>query len=326
MALMNLLESINNALDICLENNPKTVVFGQDVAKLGGVFRVTAGLQNKYGKERVFDTPISESSIVGSSIGMSINGLIPIAEIQFDGFSYVGLQDLFSHAARMRNRTRGTRTVPMVLRIPVGGGIKALEHHSESLETIYGSIPGLKIVFPSTPYDAKGLLLSAVKDPDPVIYFEPKKIYRSGKQEVPKEYYEIPIGKAKIVKPGDDITIVAWGSIVREVESAIKLLEQENISIELIDLRTINPIDRETIIQSVKKTGRFLVAHEACKTYGPAGELITLVNEKAFEYLQAAPSRVTGHDIIFPLARGEKHQFLNPNRIAEAIKKVFCEV
>lgn len=325
MALMNVLQAINNALDVSLKNDPKVLIFGQDIAKLGGVFRVTGGLQDKYGPDRVFDTPIAESSIIGSAIGMAINGLKPIAEIQFDGFCYVGLQDLFTHAARMRNRSRGTRTVPMVLRIPVGGGIKALEHHSESLESIFGSIPGLKVVIPSNPYDAKGLLLAAVKDPDPVVYFEPKRIYRSSKQEVPEETYEVQIGKAKVVTQGSDITLVAWGSIIKEAELAIKLLEKDNISIELIDLRTINPIDENTIINSVKKTGRFIVAHEACKTYGPAGELITLVNEKAFDYLQSAPSRITGHDIIMPLARGEEHQFLGADRIAYYIKKTFNE-
>ena len=253
---------------------------------------------------------------------MAINGLIPIAEIQFDGFVFPGYTEIVTHMARYRNRTRGNYSLPLVVRLPVGGGIRALEHHSESLEALLGAIPGLKVVIPSTPYDAKGLLISAIEDPDPVIFMEPKRIYRAGKQEVPEEMYQIPIGKAKVVKKGTDITVVAWGAIVREVKKAIKLIEDENISVELIDLRSINPIDEETIINSVKKTGRFLVVQEAVKTYGPGAELIALVNEKAFLHLEAAPARVTGFDITVPLAKGEHYHFVQPERIAAGIKKV----
>lgn len=321
---MTLLQAINQTLDSQLKKDPNIVVFGQDVGKLGGVFRVTQGLQDKYGENRVFNTPIAESAIIGSAIGMAINGLKPVAEIQFDGFIFVGLEDLFAHGARMRNRSRGTRTVPMVVRVPVGGGVKSLEHHSESLEVILGSVPGLKVVIPSNPYDAKGLLTAAINDPDPVIFMEPKRIYRGFKQEVPEHDYEVEISKAKIVQQGSDITVVAWGAMVIETQLAIKQLNDE-ISVELIDLRTINPIDRETVITSVKKTGRFLVVHEATKTYGPAGELITLVNESAFMYLEAAPARVTGNDITMPLAKAEHFQFLSPEKIAAAIRKVALE-
>ncbi|WP_323847530.1 MAG: alpha-ketoacid dehydrogenase subunit beta [Phytoplasma sp.] len=320
---MNLLQTINHTLDIQLAKNPKIVLFGQDIGKLGGVFRVTAGLQQKYGEERIFDTPISESAIVGSAIGMSMNGLIPIAEIQFDGFVYVGLQDLISHAARMRNRSRNSFSCPMVLKFPIGGGVKALEHHSESLEVILGSIPGLKVVVPSNPYDAKGLLIAAINSPDPVVYMEPKILYRGKKEEVPLEEYEVEIGKSKIVQEGKDITLVAWSSAVQISKLAIDLLSKEGISGELIDLRTINPIDEETILNSVKKTGRLLVVHEATKTYGPAGEIISLVNEHVFHYLKDSPQRVTGFDIIMPLARGEYHQNLNPDKIIYKIKKMF---
>ena len=285
MAVMTLLDAINQALDQKMADDSRVVVYGEDTGFEGGVFRVTAGLQKKYGEDRVFDTPIAEAAITGSAIGMAINGLVPVAEIQFDGFVFPGMTEIVTHMARFRNRTRGRHGLPIVVRFPVGGGIRALEHHSESLETLLGHIPGLKVVMPSTPYDAKGLLISAIEDPDPVIYMEPKRIYRSGKQEVPEEMYRIPIGKAKVVKEGSDITVVAWGAIVREVEKAMKLLENDNISVELIDLRTINPIDEETIINSVKKTGRFLVVQEAVKTYGPGAELISLVNEKAFLYL-----------------------------------------
>lgn len=321
MAVINLLEAINQALDQKLADDPRIVVFGEDAGFEGGVFRVTAGLQKKYGEDRVFDTPIAEAAIIGSAFGMSLNGLLPVAEIQFDGFIFPGMAELVSHVARYRNRTRGAFSVPLVLRIPVGGGIKALEHHSESLESLLGQIPGLKVVTPSTPYDAKGLLISALEDPDPVVFLEPKRIYRAGKQDVPEAMYRIPIGKAKVVQEGKDITVVAWGAMVRETEKAIKLLENENISVELIDLRTISPIDSETIINSVKKTGRFLVVSEAVKTYGAAAELIALVNEKAFLHLESPSARVTGHDITVPLARGEHFHFVSPERISDAIRK-----
>ena len=322
MAVLTLLEAINQALDQKMAEDSRVVVYGEDAGFEGGVFRVTAGLQKKYGEDRVFDTPIAEAAITGSAIGMAINGLIPVAEIQFDGFVFPGYTEIVTHMARYRNRSRGRHGLPIVVRFPVGGGIRALEHHSESIETLLGHIPGLKVVIPSTPYDAKGLLISAIEDPDPVIYMEPKRIYRSGKQEVPEEMYRIPIGKAKVVKEGSDVTVVAWGAIVREVEKAMKLLENDNINIELIDLRSISPIDEETIINSVKKTGRFVVVQEAVKTYGPGAELISLVNEKAFLHLEAAPARVTGFDITVPLAKGENYHFVQPERIAAEIKKV----
>ncbi len=322
MAVITLLEAINQALDQKMADDSRVVVFGEDTGFEGGVFRVTAGLQKKYGVDRVFDTPIAEAAITGSAIGMAINGLIPVAEIQFDGFVFPGYTEIVTHMARYRNRTRGGYSLPLVVRFPVGGGIRALEHHSESIETLLGHIPGLKVVIPSTPYDAKGLLISAIEDPDPVIFMEPKRIYRSGKQEVPEEMYRIPIGKAKVVKEGTDVTVVAWGAFVREVEKAIKLIEDENISVELIDLRSINPIDEETIINSVKKTGRFIVVQEAVKTYGPGAELISIVNEKAFLYLEAAPARVTGFDITVPLAKGGHYHFIRQERIAAEIKKV----
>ncbi|PKK93277.1 MAG: alpha-ketoacid dehydrogenase subunit beta [Tenericutes bacterium HGW-Tenericutes-6] len=321
MAVLTLLDAINQALDQKMAEDERVVVYGEDTGFEGGVFRVTAGLQKKYGEARVFDTPIAEAAITGSAIGMAINGLIPVAEIQFDGFVFPGMTEIVTHMARFRNRTRGAFGLPIVIRFPVGGGIRALEHHSESLETLLGHIPGLKVVIPSTPYDAKGLLVSAIEDPDPVIFMEPKRIYRAGKQEVPEDIYRIPLGKAKVVKEGKDVTVVAWGAIVREVEKAMKLLEEDNISVELIDLRTINPIDEETILNSVKKTGRFVVVQEAVKTYGPGAELISIVNEKAFLHLEAAPARVTGWDITVPLAKGENYHFVQPERIAAQIKK-----
>ncbi len=322
MALLNVIGAINQALDQEMAKDKSVIVFGEDVGVEGGVFRATVDLQKKHGKDRCFDTPLAEAAIIGTAVGMAINGLKPIAEIQFSGFVFPGYDQIVSHVARMRNRTRGRFNLPMVIRMPHGGGIRALEHHSENLETLFGHIPGLKVVIPSTPYDAKGLLLAAIRDEDPVLFLEPTKIYRAFKQEVPEEDYVIPIGKAKVVKPGTDITVVAWGAYLRETEKAVKQLEEEGISVELIDLRTISPIDKETIIDSVKKTGRFVVVHEACRTYGPGAELISIVNEGAFLNLEAPPTRLAGFDITVPLPRGEHHYLLDTKRIADGIRKV----
>lgn len=323
MAVLNLIQTINHTLDQQLEKDPKVVVYGEDVGVQGGVFRATAGLQKKHGATRVFDTPIAESSIVGTAIGMAIAGMKPVVELQFDGFMFPAYNQIVTQMARFRNRSRGNYTAPVVIRIPVGGGFKGLEHHSESLETYLGHIPGIKVVMPSTPYDAKGLLTAALKSEDPVIFLEPKRIYRSGKQEVPEEEYEIEIGKAKVLKEGTDLTIVAWGAQLREVNAAVKETEAElGISVEVIDLRTINPIDTDTIIKSVKKTGRFLVVHEAMRTYGPGAELIAQVNEHAFLHLEAPATRLTGFDIVIPLARGEHHHMINKDQVKAEIKKL----
>ncbi len=323
MATLNLIEAVNNALDQQLEKDERIVVYGEDVGLEGGVFRATRGLQQKYGKTRVFDTPIAESSIVGTAIGMAVNGLRPVIEIQFDGFVFAGFNQIATQLARYRNRSRGNYPVPIVIRIPVGGGIRGLEHHSENLETFLGHLPGIKVVVPSTPYDAKGLLTAAIKSNDPVIFMEPKRIYRSGRQEVPEEEYEIPIGKAKVLKEGNDLTLVGWGAQLREIQTAVKEYEEKNNkTVEVIDLRTISPIDTETIINSVKKTGRFLVVHEAPKTYGPGAELISLVNEKAFLHLEAPATRLTGFDIVIPLAKGEHHFIINKDQIINEIEKV----
>ena len=322
MAVMNLISAVNHTLDLELGRDESVVVFGQDVGLEGGVFRATVGLQQKYGEKRVFDTPLAESAIIGTAVGMAINGLRPVAEIQFSGFIYPAYNQIISHVARMRNRTRGRLSLPMVIRMPHGGGIKALEHHSESLDTLLGHIPGLKVVTPSTPYDAKGLLLSAIRDEDPVIFLEPSKIYRAFRQEVPEEDYTIPIGKAKVLREGTDVTVVSWGAYVHEVLKAAELLAEEGISAEVIDLRTISPIDRDAILESVKKTGRFVAVHEAAKSFGPGAELIALVNEGAFLYLEAPPARIAGFDVTIPIPRGEHHYFLDAQRMAYGIRKV----
>ena len=322
MPLLNILSAVNHTLDQEMERDNRVVVYGEDVGYEGGVFRATVGLQKKYGKERCFDTPLAEGAIVGTAIGMAINGLKPIVEMQFSGFILPAVNQIIAHAARMRNRSRGKYHLPMVIRTPYGGGIRALEHHSENLEAMFSHIPGLKVVIPSTPYDTKGLLLAAIRDPDPVIFLEPKRIYRAFKQEVPEEEYIIPIGKAKVVKEGKDVTVVAYGAMMGQVQEAIKILEQDNVNVELIDLRTISPIDKDTIIQSVQKTGRFVAVHEAVKSFSVASELISIVNEGAFLSLEAPPTRITGFDITVPLPRGEHHYLLDPQRIAEKIRDV----
>lgn len=319
---LNIIQAINQALENELALDERIVVYGEDVGVEGGVFRATVDLQKQFGKDRVFDSPLAESAIVGTAVGMAINGLKPVVELQFSGFSYPAFNQIVSHVARMRNRSRGRYTLPMVIRAPYGGGIRALEHHSESTEALYAHIPGLKVVIPSTPYDAKGLLIAAMRDPDPVLFWEPKRIYRAFRQEVPEEAYELPIGKAKIVEPGKDITIVVWGAMVRDVQKASEMVKTKGISPEIIDLRTIAPMDRETIIESVKKTGRVLVVHEAPKTLGLGAEIISIVNEKAFLYLEAPPTRLTGFDTAFPLPRGEHHYIPTPERIAKSIEDV----
>jgi len=298
------------------------VVYGEDVGVEGGVFRVTEGLQVKHGVERVFDSPLAESGIAGTALGMAISGMKPVIEMQFDGFSYPAFNQILSHISRFRNRTRGKYSVPMVIRIPYGGGINALEHHSESPEAYFGHTPGLKVVIPSTPYDAKGMLIAAIEDPDPVIFMEPKRIYRAIKQEVPQERFSIPLGKAKVLQPGEQITIIAYGAMIREAQKAIVIAKQQGFSVELIDLRSIWPIDRETISQSVRKTGRVLVVTEAPQSYGPAAELISIVNEEAFLSLEAPPTRLTGFDTVIPLPMGEKHYMISPERIASEIERL----
>lgn len=317
---LNIVQAINQAIMNEMALDKTIVVYGEDVGVEGGVFRATVDLQKKYGKERVFDSPLAESAIVGTAIGMAINGLKPVVEMQFSGFAYPAFNQIITHLARMRNRSRGQHNLPIVIRAPYGGGIRALEHHSESTEALYAQIPGLKVVIPSTPYDAKGLLIAAMRDPDPVLFWEPKRIYRAFKQDIPEEAYEIPIGKAKIIQEGTDLTIVVWGAMVRDVQKASEMVKEKGINPEIIDLRTIAPMDRESFIESVKKTGRILVVHEAPKTLGVGAEIISIVNEKAFLYLEAPPTRLTGFDTTFPLPRGEQHYIPSPERIAKAIE------
>jgi pyruvate dehydrogenase E1 component beta subunit len=321
MAKLNLVEALNMALREEMERDNRVILLGEDVGKEGGVFRVTDGLQQKFGVDRVVDTPLAESGIVGIALGMAVNGLRPIAEIQFEGFLYPCLDQINNHLGRMRNRSRGRFTCPLVIRFPYGGGIHAPEHHSDSPEAILAHIPGIKVVIPSTPYEAKGLLLSCIRDPDPVLFMEPKRIYRAIREDVPEGDYAIPLGKAEVVREGKDVTVIAYGAMVRESVSASEKLKGE-ASLEIIDLRTISPMDVDAIVASIRKTGRGVVVHEAPKTCGLGAEIIALINEKAFFSLQAPIERVTGFDIPVPLMKSEHYYLPSAERIVSAVKKV----
>jgi pyruvate dehydrogenase E1 component beta subunit len=321
MKVMNMVQAINDALDIKLAEDPDVVVFGEDAGVEGGVFRVTEGLQEKYGVKRVFDAPLAESALVGSAVGMAIAGLRPVVELQFCGFVYPAFNQIISHAARIHNRSRGKFKTPMVIRFPYGGGINALEHHSESMEALYGHIPGLKVVIPSTPHDAKGMLISAIESDDTVIFMEPKRIYRAIKQEIAEEKFSIPMGKARILNEGKDVTVVAFGAMIREVQKAMVMAKNAGISVELIDLRSIYPIDRETIAQSVKRTGRLVVVTEGPITYGIGAEIVAVANEEAFTSLEAPPKRVAGFDTIVPLPKGEHFYMQSPEKIFYEIQR-----
>jgi len=320
MAKLNLVEAINLALKQEMKKDGKIVLIGEDIGEDGGVFRVTEGLAKLYGNERVMDSPLAESGILGTSIGMAATGLKPISEVQFEGFLMPAFDQLISHASRIRNRSRGRFTAPMVLRCPIGGGIKALEHHSDSPEAYLIHTPGLKVVIPSNPYNAKGLMISAIRDPDPVIFFEPKKIYRAIKMEVPEKEYTVPIGKAHVVKKGDDVTIITYGAWVKTVREAVE--KMSDVSVEIVDLRTLSPLDTTTIINSVKKTGKCVIVNEAQRTGGFAAEIIARINEKAFFNLEAPVERVTGYDIVVPLRKFENLYLPTHQKIINAVDKV----
>jgi len=319
MANLTLVQAINLALTQELEKDDRIILLGEDVGLNGGVFRVTEGLHKRFGADRVVDTPLAESGIIGASIGLAMAGLRPVPEIQFEGFLGPAYDQITTHAARMRTRTRGALTVPLTIRVPVGGGIHAPELHSDSPEAIYAHTPGLKIVMPASPYDAKGLLISAIRDGDPVIFFEPKRIYRAFREEVPEEEYTIPIGRARIVSEGDEITLISWGASVIQCMNAI---EKSSRSIELIDLRTISPLDMPTITRSVEKTGRVVIVHEAPRTAGLGAEIATAIMEQCFLHLEAPVQRVTGFDTIMPYYKLELDYLPDADRIGKAIEEV----
>ncbi|MBI5190293.1 MAG: alpha-ketoacid dehydrogenase subunit beta [Nitrospirae bacterium] len=305
MAKVNLVTAINMALDAEMARNGDMIILGEDVGREGGVFRVTDGLREKYGADRVVDTPLTEAGIVGSALGLSVGGMLPVPEIQFEGFLHLALDMLCNQIARYRTRSRGLYPVRMVLRVPWGGGIRAPEHHSDSPETYLVHTPGLTVVTPSGPYDAKGLMTAALRHPDPVIFCEPKRIYRAIKEEVPEDDYEVPIGVANVVREGTDVTIVAWAAMVREAMKAVEILEAEGVKAEVIDLRTLSPMDSATVVESVRKTGRLVITHEAPRTLGLGAELAARVSEEVLTSLLAPIERVTGYDTVMPLFKLE---------------------
>jgi pyruvate dehydrogenase E1 component beta subunit len=322
MPELTMVEAINLALRQEMAKDDRVIVLGEDVGVDGGVFRVTEGLLNTFGEERVIDTPLAESAIVGFSIGMALYGLRPVCEMQFSGFSYLAMQQLESHAARFRWRTRGRYTVPLVVRMPYGGGVRALEHHSESREVYYAHTPGLKMVIPSSPRTARALLVSAIRDPDPVIFFEPKLLYRAFREDVPEAEETLPIGESRIVRPGNDLTMISYGAMVRRtVEAAEQLAREDGVEAEVIDLLTLSPLDDSRFTASAHKTGRVVIVHEAPRSFGPGAEIIARLVEKAFFFLQAPIQRVTGFDTPFPYFAREQLYLPNAMRILHAARE-----
>ncbi len=325
MAKMTMVQALNLALRQEMEKDDGVIVLGEDVGVDGGVFRATDGLITQFGEERVLDTPLAESALAGMSIGMAAYGLKPVCEIQFSGFSYQTFHQIENHAARLRWRSRGRYHVPMVLRTPYGGGVRALEHHSESRETYWAHTPGLKMVIPSGPRNARALLVSAIRDPDPVIFYESKALYRAFREEVPDAEETMPIGKSTIVRQGQDLTMISYGAMMRPtLEAASVLKDKEGVECEVIDILTVSPLDDEIFVQSVLKTGRAMVIHEAPRSFGPGAEIITRLMEKAFYYLEAPIERVTGFDVITPLFSRENAYIPNAQRILRAARKVMA--
>lgn len=320
--MMNNVQAINDALMFEMGRDPAVMVMGEDVGREGGVFRATAGLQQKYGKTRVVDTPLSENGIVGTAIGLALNGMRPVAEIQFSGFVLAAYDQLMSHASRMRQRSMGRFHVPLVVRMPFGGGVRALEHHSESDETIFAQMTGIKVVAACTPPDMKGLLLAAIRDPDPVVFLEHIRLYRAFREEVAEGDHTVPIGKARVALPGKDLTIIAWAAMVNVALEAAKQLRAEGIEAEVVDLRTLKPLDKAAVLASAKKTGRVVIVEEAHRTAGFGSDLAAIVAEEALLYLKAPVRRVSGYDIRFPLYKLEDEYLPDPRRVMAAAREV----
>lgn len=319
MPEITLVEAVTQALAYEMEADKDVVVLGEDVGLNGGVFRATVGLQERFGKERVLDTPLAETMIAGMSVGMAAQGLKPVAEFQFMGFIYPGFDHILSHASRLRNRTRGRLTCPIVYRAPYGGGIHAPEHHSESTEALFAHIPGLRVVIPSSPARAYGLLLASIRNPDPVIFLEPKRIYRLVKQDVPDNGEALPLDRCFILREGNDVTLITWGAMIKETLEAADQLAQQNISAEVIDVATIKPLDIETILDSVGKTGRAVIIHEAARTGGVGGEIAAQIGEYALDALLAPVQRVTGYDTVMPYYQLENDYIPSTKRIIAAV-------
>ncbi|TBW49383.1 alpha-ketoacid dehydrogenase subunit beta [Marinobacter halodurans] len=321
MTELNMAEAINRALTEEMERDDDIIVLGQDIGVDGGVFRITDGLLDKYGERRVIDTPVAESGIVGLCIGMAAGGLSPVCEMQFSGFAYMGLHQLEMHASRFRWRTRGRYPMPITVRVPFGAGVHALEHHSDSKEVFYAHIPGLKMVVPSGPRNTRALMLSAIRDPDPVVFFEPKATYRAFREEVPDEEETLPLGTSRTAREGDDLTMISYGAMLHRVlEAAETLSADDGVEAEVIDLLSLSPLDHERFAESARRTGRVLVVHEAHRSYGPAGEIIARLNEESFWYLEAPIRRVTGFDTHVPYFAREQAYLPSVDGILDAAR------
>ncbi|MFB6071984.1 MAG: alpha-ketoacid dehydrogenase subunit beta [Halobacterium sp.] len=318
---LTLVQAVRDGLRDEMAEDDDVLVMGEDVGKNGGVFRATEGLYEEFGEDRVIDTPLAESGIIGTAVGMAAYGLKPVPEIQFSGFMYPGFDQIVSHMARLRTRSRGRYTCPMVLRAPMGGGIRAPEHHSESKEAFYVHEAGLKVAMPSTPYDAKGMLIASIRSPDPVVFLEPKKIYRAFREEVPDEPYEVELGEAAVRREGEDVSVFTWGAMTRPaIEAADNL---EDVDVEVVDLRSLSPIDFDTVVESFKKTGRAAIVHEAPNTCGVGAEITATLQEEALLYQEAPIERITGFDVPFPLAALEDYYLPEPERIESGIREAF---
>ena len=324
MSAITLAEAVTQAMAYEMQQDENVVLFGEDVAGNGGVFRTTVGLFEKFGPERVLDTPLAESMIAGMAVGMATQGLKPIAEFQFMGFIYAGFDHIISHASRMRSRTRGRLSCPLVFRAPYGGGIHAPEHHSESTEALFAHIPGLRVVIPSSPARAYGLLLASIRDPDPVLFLEPKRVYRLVKQDVPDNGEALPLDRCFVSREGSDVTLISWGAMMTETLQVAQQLQQEGISAEVIDVATVSPIDIETIIASVEKTGRAVIIHEAARSCGVGAEISAQINEYALDFLQAPVLRVTGFDTVMPYAKNEKVYMPSSAQIKQAVAEALA--
>lgn len=319
---MTMVQAINDALDVMLSEHPEVLLLGEDIGKNGGVFRVTDGLQEKHGETRVMDTPLSEAGFVGAAIGMAAAGFKPVAEIQFLGFIYPAYEQIMTHASRLRMRTFGHFTVPMVIRAPYGAGVRAPEIHCDSTEALFTHMPGIKVVCPSSAHDAKGLLIASILDPDPVLFLEPMRLYRSVKDEVAEGVYTVEIGKGKLLKEGGDVTVLTWGAMVPVAMKAAEAMTAKGISCEVIDLRTLYPLDKDIIAESVQKTGRTVIVHEAHATGGVGNDILSIINDTAFLYQKAPAERVTGFDTPVPYFGFEDHYLPTPKRVEAAIEKV----
>jgi pyruvate dehydrogenase E1 component beta subunit len=325
MLKLNMVQAINLGLDQEMAKDDSVILLGEDIGVDGGVFRVTDGLLDKYGEERVIDTPLAESGIIGTAIGMALAGLRPVGEMQFSGFSYLMIPQLEGHASRFRSRSHGQWTCPLVIRMPYGAGVRAMEHHSESREATYGHLPGTKVVIPSSPRNARALIVAAIRDPDPVVFMEPKRSYRAFREDVPVEEEVLEIGRAHIVQEGTDLTLVSFGAMMRTtLQAAEEIQKSKGVSLEIIDLLTISPLDSTTLIESVKKTGRCVIVQEAPRTLGIASEIIARINDRALVYLEAPVRRVTGYDVVTPYFGRENMYLPSSEGIQQAIDETIA--